>query len=56
MMCADPEVMDQEAAYLMALETAATYKITGDRMEMRTEDGALVGTFSRMAEMEEEAN
>jgi heat shock protein HslJ len=47
-MCADPEVMDQEAAYLTALETAATFKITGNRMEMRTEDGALVGTFSRM--------
>jgi heat shock protein HslJ len=51
-MCADPEVMDQEAAFLVAMETAATYKITGDRMEMRTEEGALVGTYSRMAEGE----
>jgi hypothetical protein len=35
------------------METAATYKITGDVMEMRTEDGALVGTFSRMVVGEE---
>ena len=52
-LCADPEVMDQEEAYLTAMETAATYKITGDMMEMRTEDGALVATFSRMEEAEE---
>ena len=46
-LCVDEDVMTQEGAYLSALETAATYKITGDRMEMRREDGALVANFSR---------
>lgn len=46
-LCADEDVMAQEAAYLSALETVATYKITGDRMEMRTADGALVANLSR---------
>jgi len=50
MLCPDPEVMDQETAYLAALEMATTYKITGDFMEMRDENGAMMATFSRMAE------
>jgi heat shock protein HslJ len=46
MMCAEPEgIMDQESAYLAALETAATYQIQNGRMEMRTADGALAATF-----------
>lgn len=46
MMCADPEgVMEQESAYLTALSTAATYQIQGDRLELRTADGALVASF-----------
>lgn len=45
-LCADEEVMAQETAYLAALETAATYKITGSSMEMRTESGAKVAGFS----------
>jgi heat shock protein HslJ len=40
-------VMEQEQQYLAALQTAATYKIDGLNMEMRTADGALVGTFQR---------
>jgi hypothetical protein len=39
--------MEQEQQYLTALETAATYKIDGLNMEMRTADGALVVTFQR---------
>ena len=40
MACAEPEgIMEQEQEYLTALGTAATYQITGDRMEMRTAEG-----------------
>jgi heat shock protein HslJ len=42
MACAEPEgVMEQEAQYLAALQTAATYKLEGDRLQLRTADGAL---------------
>ena len=33
--------MDQEAAYLAALQSAATYQVEGSMLEMRTKDGAL---------------
>jgi heat shock protein HslJ len=47
-LCSTPEgVMEQEAQFLAALETAATYRIDGDRMEMRTTDDALAATFIR---------
>jgi heat shock protein HslJ len=46
MACAEDGVMEQEAAFLAALETASTYKITGNSMEMRDEGGALVAMFS----------
>jgi heat shock protein HslJ len=47
MMCPEPEgVMEQEAAYLAALTTAATYSISGDRLELRTADGALAVGYS----------
>lgn len=40
--CAQPEgVMQQEAAYLRALESAATAQREGDRLELRTATGAL---------------
>jgi heat shock protein HslJ len=46
MACLDIEgVMEQR--YLAALGTAASYKIDGLNMEMRTADGALVATFQR---------
>jgi heat shock protein HslJ len=48
MFCSEPEgVMEQEQQYLAALETADTYKIEGLKMEMRTDDGALVASFQR---------
>ena len=48
MFCNEPEgIMEQEQAYLDALNTAATYKIMGLTMEMRTSDGAIVATFQR---------
>lgn len=48
MACQEPEgIMEQEQAYLAALQTASTYKITGMDMEMRTADGAKVASFQR---------
>jgi heat shock protein HslJ len=46
-LCQPDEVMQQEAQYLAALETAATYRIDGNRMELRTAEGALATTFER---------
>ncbi len=44
--CADPEgTMEQEQEYLTTLGTAATYRVTGDKMEMRTAEGSIVATF-----------
>jgi heat shock protein HslJ len=42
MACANPAgIMDQEALYLAALQTASTYKVEGTSLELRTKDGAL---------------
>jgi heat shock protein HslJ len=49
MACLEPEgVMEQEQQYLAALQTAATYKIDGLNMEMRTSEGSLVAAFQRV--------
>lgn len=46
MACADPEgIMDQEMLYLAALTTAATYTREGNRLDLRTADGALAVSF-----------
>jgi heat shock protein HslJ len=46
--CADPAgVMDQEAQYLAALESAAIYKIEGEALELRTADGALAVNLTK---------
>jgi heat shock protein HslJ len=48
--CADPPgVMDQEAAYLTALPTAARYRIDGDRLTLERDDGARVATYRARA-------
>ena len=48
MACGNPEgVNEQEAQYLAALETAATYQIDGNVLELRTADGALAADFSK---------
>ncbi len=39
--CAGEGVAEQEAEFLAALESAATYSINGDRLEMRTAEDAL---------------
>ncbi len=42
MACAEPEgIMEQEQEFLAALATAATYRIQGNMLEMRTADDAL---------------
>ncbi len=46
MACADPAgAMTQEMQFLQALATAATYRLDGDRLELRTADGALAASF-----------
>ncbi len=40
-------VIDQEQQYLAALSTAATYRIDGNRLELRTADGALAADFTQ---------
>jgi heat shock protein HslJ len=48
MACSDPEgVMEQEAQYLAALQSAATYQIEGSVLQLRTKDDALAATFNR---------
>jgi hypothetical protein len=46
MLCsAPPGRMDQEAAYLAALQTARVYRIEGNRLILETADGARVASF-----------
>ena len=45
MACDPPAVMEQEAAYLAALASAATYTIDGDRLQIANADGEIVLTF-----------
>jgi heat shock protein HslJ len=49
-MCVQPEgVMEQEQRFLAALRTVATARFEGDRLELRTADGALAATLSKAA-------
>ena len=46
--CEEPAgVSEQETAYLAALETAATYRVEGSRLELRTAGGALAVELHR---------
>ena len=48
MACSEPEgVMEQESQYLAALQSAATYEIEGNVMQLRTKDDALAVIFNR---------
>lgn len=52
----EPEgIMVQETEYLAALETAATYKIDGLSMNMRTTEGSTTANFRRMVRLDEDA-
>jgi len=51
MMCAEPEgVMDQEAAYLAALGSAATYQIKGDSLQVWDADGSRMLSYEAVTE------
>jgi len=51
MMCAAPEgIMEQETQFLKALESAATSRIEGNSLELRTADGALAVSATRTAQ------
>ncbi len=55
-LCAEPEgIMEQEAQYLAALETAATYEIAGPRMDLYDESGARVAIFEAAGSVAETA-
>jgi len=46
--CSEPAgVMEQEAQYLAALQSAATYQIEGNVMQLRTKDDALAAIFNK---------
>ena len=46
MACSSPEgVMEQEALYQAALQSAAVYRIESNTLELRTQDGALAANF-----------
>lgn len=48
MMCAKPEgVMEQERQFLQALETVATARFEGDRLELRGAEGQLAVTLTK---------
>lgn len=50
-MCVTPEgAMQQEQRFLEALGKAATARLDGDRLELRTADGALAVTLRRAAQ------
>jgi heat shock protein HslJ len=48
-MCIEAGVMEQEAAFLKALESVATSRVEADQLELRRADGALAATFTRDA-------
>ena len=48
MLCPEPEgVMDQEAAYLAALPTAAAFRVSGGLLELLSAEGSAVVTYTR---------
>ncbi len=49
MKACEQTIMDQETQYLAALATAATYRLDGDKLELRTADGAMAATFQKTA-------
>lgn len=48
-MCANDELMHQEQAFLKALGTVSTMQFEGDRLDLRSADGALAVTLNRDA-------
>lgn len=51
--CPEPEgVMEQEQAFMAALQSAATFTIEGDMLQMRTADDALAVVMTRRVEID----
>ena len=48
LMACVPDVMEQEAGYLAALESVASFRVADDRLEMMNGDGATVLAFSAL--------
>jgi heat shock protein HslJ len=49
MMCAEPEgLMEQEQRFLQALRSVASARLEGDRLELRSTDGALAISLTRV--------
>jgi heat shock protein HslJ len=49
--CAEPKgIMEQEAAFLTALPTAVRYEVAGPSLELLTDEGTIVATFTRAPE------
>jgi heat shock protein HslJ len=49
MACVDPARQTQEQQYLAALELAATFQVTGNRLELQRADGGIAATFEKSA-------
>ncbi len=47
MACANQDLSDQESLYLAALQTSATYAITGKHLSLRTASGAIAAEFEQ---------
>lgn len=45
-MCPDPAVMEQEAQFLAAMQTAATFQLEGSTLRFRTADDAMAVNFT----------
>ena len=51
MMCAEPAgIMEQEAAYLAAIQTAATYEVGSQRLDLVDADGKTMATYGAQSE------
>jgi heat shock protein HslJ len=50
MACLDEGVMEQEAAFLAALERVVRFEIDGDSLRLRADDGALQVDFRGASE------
>jgi len=51
--CAEPEgLMEQEQAFLAALQSAAIFRMEGDKLEMRTADDAIALMMTRRVEID----
>jgi heat shock protein HslJ len=49
MFCAGEGVMEQEMAYLQALEKAATFKIEGEMLTLFDAQGLILATYQAMS-------